>query len=59
MINFIDVLGEIFPIRGVMLCLEEQRVRDSGKIGNSVTSCTDERRVQEVLTGMFVKPRGA
>lgn len=41
-----------------LLCLEEQRVSDSRKRANSVTSCMDERLVQEALAGMFVKPKG-
>lgn len=41
-----------------LLCLEEQRVSNSRKKANSVTSCMDERLAQETLAGMFVKPRG-
>lgn len=41
-----------------LLCLEEQKVRDSRKRTNSVTSHMDERLTQGALKGMIEKPRG-
>lgn len=40
-----------------LLCWEEQKVGDGRKRANSGTSCMDKRLAQELLKGMFIKPK--